>query len=307
MDYDSNNENAHDEEYPLKIESNFPFSPNSKDYGGSTEEGKDEEYPPSQYLRSTDDHSEDNIPHNDDENSYTYDDPVMEMLPRNIVSRSRRRPIHINPRCSHYTRGREKYMTRIISISSLISSECCKKYCLKHMDFKFALEKRKRYLSMNKSMQISYLVGCMQYTLSGYDYHIGSLFICRKAFKMFHSMGNFCLSRIQENLEKDPTFYLEVCHKRQFGPLSNTTMLWMKGFFSKHGECIPNREIIHIPNNFSRLEIYNLYKEYAEGAKGHGRFIIYQYFVKIWKKEFNNVHIPKKTRIAICNTCAYLK
>jgi len=85
-------------------------------------------------------------------------------------------------------------------------------------------------------------------------------------------------------LENDPTFYSKVHHKRQFGPLLNTAMSLMKDLFSKHGECMPNREIINIPDNFSRREIYNLYKEYAEGAEGHGRFITYQYFVKIWKK-----------------------
>ena len=138
------------------------------------------------------------------------------------------------------------------SISTLISCDCCQKDFLKHMDFKFALEKRKRYLSMNKSMQNSYLVGCMQSTLLGYDYHIKTLFICRKAFKMFHSIGNFRLSRIQKILEKDPTFYSKVRHKRQFGSLSNIAMSWMKDFFSKHGECMPNRETIHIPDNFSR-------------------------------------------------------
>ena len=84
-------------------------------------------------------------------------------------------------------------------------------------------------------------------------------------------------------------------------------MSWMKDFFSKHGECMPNRETIHIPYNFSRREIYNLYKEYAEDAEGHGQFITSQYFVKVWKKEFNNVCIPKKTRMGICSTCASLK
>jgi len=175
----------------------------------------------------------DNVPLNDDERPYTNDNAMMEMLPRNIVSRSRRKPFHINASFSSYTRGRAEYLTRRSSISALISSECCQKDCLKHMDFKFALERRKRYLSMNKSMQNSYLAGCMQSTLSGYDYHIGTLFICRKGFKMFHSIGNFRLSRIQENLEKDPTFYSEVRHKRQFGPLSNTAMSWMKDFFFK--------------------------------------------------------------------------
>lgn len=206
MDYESSTNNAHEEEYPLNIESNFPFSRNSKDYDSSTEEGEDEEYPLNQYLKSTIDHSVDNIPLNDDENPYTNDDPIMEMLPSNIVSRNRSRPFCINARCSSYTRGRAEYLTRRSAISALISSECCEKDFLKHMDYKFALESRKRYLPVNKSMHDSYLVGCMQSTLSGYDYHIRTLFIYRKAFKMFHSIGNFHLSRIQENLEKDPTF-----------------------------------------------------------------------------------------------------
>lgn len=80
-----------------------------------------------------------------------------------------------------------------------------------------------------------------------------------------------------------------------------------KYLFSKHAKCMPNRETIHIPNYFSTREIYNLYKEYAEGTEGHGRFIAYKYFVKIWKTKFNNVCIPKKKRMGIFSTCASLK
>lgn len=68
-----------------------------------------------------------------------------------------------------------------------------------------------------------------------------------------------------------------------------------------------NRETIHIPDNFSRREIHNLYTEYVECVEGNGRFITYQYFVIIWKKEFNIVCIPKKSRMEVCNTCASLK
>ena len=124
---------------------------------------------------------------------------MMERLPKNIVSRSRSRNFRINPRCSSYIRGRLVYLTRKISISELISSDYYKNDFLKHMDFKFALKKRKNYFSMNKSMHNSYLVGCMQSTLAGYDYHIGYLLLCRKAFKIFHSIGNLCLSKIQDN------------------------------------------------------------------------------------------------------------
>ena len=105
---------------------------------------------------------------------------------------------------------------------------------------------------MNKSMQNSYLVGCMQYTLASYDYHIGNILLCRKAFKMLHSIGNCYLSRIQDRLERDPTYYSEARYKREVGPFANTAKTWMKDLFSNHGECMPNKETIHIPDNFSR-------------------------------------------------------
>ena len=77
---------------------------------------------------------------------------------------------------------------------------------------------------MTKSMQNSYLVGCMQSTLASYDYHIGNVLLCRKAFKMLYSIGNCRLSRIQDRLEKDPTYYSEVRYKQEVGILSNTAM-----------------------------------------------------------------------------------
>jgi hypothetical protein len=84
-----------------------------------------------------------------------------------------------------------------------------------------------------------------------------------------HSIGNLRLSRIQKRLEKDPSFYSKVHHGRESGPLTNTTLSWMRDLFSKHGECMSDRDTIHIPDNFSRRKIYNLYKEYAEGVEGN--------------------------------------
>ena len=70
---------------------------------------------------------------------------------------------------------------------------------------------------------------------------------------------------------------------------------------------MPDRDTIHIPYNFSRREIYNLYKGYVEGVEGNGNFITYAYFKRIWKKQFNDVCIPKKSRMRICSICATLK
>ena len=89
-------------------------------------------------------------------------------------------------------------------------------------------------------------------TKTGYHYHIGSILLCRREFKIIHSIGNIRLSRIQTRLEKDPTFYSKEYHTRASAPITNIAISWMCDLFSKHGESIPNRETIHIPHKFSR-------------------------------------------------------
>ena len=163
-----------------------------------------------------------------------------------------------NPKHSSYTRSRKELLTSPSSITHLISSECCHNNCLKGIGYNYSLEKRNVYLSMNKSMQNSYLVGCMISTRMGYDYRVGNVILCRKEFKRIHSIGNLILSRIETRLEKDPTFYSDNYRARIIGPSTHIAISWMHDFFSKHGESMPNRETIHILDNFTRCEIYKL-------------------------------------------------
>ena len=116
-------------------------------------------------------------------------------------------PFYVNPNHLTYTRSRKEFLTSPSSITHLISSECCHNNCLKGIGYNYALEKRTVYLSMNKNMQKSYLVGCMISTRTGYDYLVGNVLLCRKEFKRIQSIGNLRLSKIQTRLEKDPTFY----------------------------------------------------------------------------------------------------
>ena len=117
---------------------------------------------------------------------------------------------------------------------------------------------------MNKNMQNSYLVGCMSSTKASYDYRIGIILLYRRVFKIIHSIGNIRLSRIHTRLEKDPNFYSKEHHARANGLIINIAISWMRDFFSKHGRSMPDRETIHIPDNFSRKEIYNLYKAFVQ-------------------------------------------
>jgi hypothetical protein len=127
----------------------------------------------------------------DKEKPSSEDDEIVETLQGNIVCRTKIKPLYINPKNSSYTRSRKDFLTKSISIKELISSECCQKNCLKRMDYMYALNKRKTYLAMNKSMKNSYLTGCMISTNTVYDYRIGNILLCRKAFKNIHSIGNF--------------------------------------------------------------------------------------------------------------------
>ena len=38
-----------------------------------------------------------------------------------------------------------------------------------------------------------------------------------------------------------------------------------------------------------------------------GNLITYAYFIRIWKNKFNDVHIPKKSKMVVRNTCIFLK
>ena len=77
----------------------------------------------------------------------------------------------------------------------------------------------------------------------------------------------------------------------------------MRDFFSKHGESIPNRETIHIPDNFLRQETYSFYKEFFQEVEGNNNFIRYACFTRLWKIEFNNVCVPKRSRMGVCSIC----
>ena len=81
----------------------------------------------------------------------------------------------------------------------------------------------------------------------------------------------------------------------------------MCDFCSNHEECIPDRETIHILYNFSRHEIYNLYKAFVQEAEGNNNFIRYAYFTRPWKIEFTNVCIPERSRNGVCSIGASLK
>jgi hypothetical protein len=111
----------------------------------------------------------------------------------------------------------------------------------------------------------------------------------------------------RQGWKKIHPFNSKVHHGRESGPFKNTALFWMHDFFSKHGECMPDRDIKHFPDNISRREIYNLYKGYDEDVEGKDNFITYAYFTRIWKKQFNNVCIPKKSRMGICSICATIK
>jgi hypothetical protein len=99
------------------------------------------------------------IPSSHEEIPSSEDDEIVETLQRSIFSRTRDRNFYINPNHSSYKRSRKKFLSKQISISDLTSSECCQNNCLKSMNYMYSLTKRKTYLSIDKSMQNSYLMG----------------------------------------------------------------------------------------------------------------------------------------------------
>lgn len=74
---------------------------------------------------------------------------------------------------------------------------------------------------------------------------------------------------------------------------------WLESFFKTRVEHLPNKKILQLPDSFSKLEVWNIYKE---EFSSHVQLqpITYKYFYKIWNRLFSNVKIPKVNKFNSC-------
>ena len=91
--------------------------------------------------------------------------------------------------------------------------------------------------------------------------------------------------------------------------ISDTSLLvktWMKHFFDTHCESLPNKDVVHLPDNYSKFEVWNIYKS-TLGDVRRSANISYKRWLKIWLAHFPSVKIPTVNRFSACADCEEFK
>ncbi len=80
---------------------------------------------------------------------------------------------------------------------------------------------------------------------------------------------------------------------------------WMRHYFRLHCEVMPTTGRLHLSDNYTRDELFQIYKDEME-SQGE-KYVRYSQFTRLWKMKFDNVMIPRKVRMGVCALCANVK
>jgi hypothetical protein len=126
--------------------------------------------------------------------------------------------------------------------------------------------------------------------------------ICRIGFKKLYSVGNDRLQRVS----KDIFFKVEndVFWKEKLSA-SLLFVQWMSIFLSKHVESLPNKEIFHLPNNWTKQEVYKMFK--VDLLEREEASMTYAYFCCVSLEKFPRMRIPEHSNFTSCTPCCEFK
>ena len=150
----------------------------------------------------------------------------------------------------------------------------------------------------------------MQYLLwfddaaSRWIYLVGSSPVCTRAFRSIYSTSNNRIRRAKLLYAQNPNRL-----KPEGRPESWMTVavrLWLKRFFKLQCECLPNKKDRHLPDNYTKTEVFSIYVACmaVDRQDGHASFTN---FLRIWRHDFTDVKIPTVNRFSQCAQCLYYK
>ncbi|KAH7365155.1 hypothetical protein KP509_18G011500 [Ceratopteris richardii] len=215
-------------------------------------------------------------------------------------------------RSREVSRKRFKFLTSDRQIALDIVKHCCGLKCLYNLGMKKLKHIREKFLHLDSERQDIYLVSCMQMIEDnmsvmrvGFEYFFTQgMPCCRAAFKIAMGVGNFRIHRVQQGF-LNGDLILDTFHVGTKGSVGRHAMNWMMNYFSLHCEVMPTTGRLHLSDNFTHREVFQIYREDMENR--NEKYVLYRHFTRLWKEEFNNVSIPRKVRMGECSVCATLK
>lgn len=196
------------------------------------------------------------------------------------------------------------------SIRSTSRKFCCRNHCLLSLDMTGIREAREQYFrqkSQDRSSSLQWLVNQSGNKGEGgrLCYSIGKRNVCREAFKNVFCVGNDRLSRITKLGNRDVMPPKAVGRPKAIMSLVVTS--WLHEFFKTRVESLPNKNVLHLPDNYTKFEVWKIFQCTFGSKDETAKNITYRAFVKIWNEKFPNVKIPPVSRFSACADCEEFK
>ncbi len=188
-------------------------------------------------------------------------------------------------------------------IKDILKYPCCHGQFLWEMGLNALTKHCAFYFGLPLSERTILLRGCLKSSHTGRTgYEVEGNAFCRTGFKKLFSVGNNRLQRVSHGMFS--RFQKDVFRKEKSG--NHLSLVeWLKDFFKTNVESLPNKDIFHLPDNWTKLEVFDAFQNDSKMRKETS--VTYSYFCRIWEKEFPRVRIPKRSRFSTCAPCTEFK
>lgn len=199
----------------------------------------------------------------------------------------------------------------VVSIANLTKKKikeiskypCCDSYCLWEFSRDDVTKHRTYYYGLTMKEKNVLLQGCMTKVHQGRTgYTVGGKSCCRRGFKKLYSIGNDRLQRLTTDIFCQRQHYRFV---REKSVTQLALVQWLNNFFMINVESLPNKDIFHLPDNWTKSDVFDAFKN--DFLLRDETTITYSWFCRIWNLEFPRVRIPKRSRFSTCAPCTELK
>ncbi|KAL3687180.1 hypothetical protein R1sor_013489 [Riccia sorocarpa] len=180
---------------------------------------------------------------------------------------------------------------------------CCKKTCVWNLGINKLRSERKRYFRLSRTERAVYLESLVtKLDKGGVVFRLSqNLTVCRKAFKIIFCVGNSRLQRLRLP-DKHPASIDTVA--RQPSAEAFILLEWLDSFFLSHCERQPADGKYHLPNNFTKKEVYDHYRTDMVQVR---ECLQYSSFKHYWVKFYPFVTIPTTNKFSVCDFCELYK
>ncbi|XP_053403165.1 uncharacterized protein LOC123565917 [Mercenaria mercenaria] len=200
----------------------------------------------------------------------------------------------------HVMKLERVYCCAMMCLTMLVSTVLEETHMLRHLYSSLTRQERKQwvldYLNLHKRRMVN---GAFEYV-----FLVGARNVCFKSWITILGLPMSSFYKIRNLVERGVIVIDHMAGRT--GMLATKTysaMVWLSSFANTYGDRLPDTSKIQLPMCATRLSVYEQMKD----DHGEENTISYAHFLKIWKKNFYYIMIPRVSRFSKCDTCILIK